>query len=165
MQCEICKKTEATIHLTEIIDGARTEMHLCENCAVNQGVSAKSQLPINELLSGLLASQPEENQSQNSCDAQTVCPECGFTLDQFRKEAVLGCPQDYEVFEKSLMPMVEKVQNGKTCHNGKIPSNLPESSKDQMKLASLKQQLNDAVKKENYEQAAKFRDQIAELES
>ena len=63
MQCQICNKNEATIHLTEINDGVRTEMHVCENCAAEEGIAVKSQMPIKELLSSLLASQPPDDES------------------------------------------------------------------------------------------------------
>ena len=62
MQCEICQSREATIHLTEISDGVRTEMHLCEQCAQEQGVGAKSYIPLNELLSNLLSVGPKEEE-------------------------------------------------------------------------------------------------------
>ena len=57
MQCQFCKQHAATIHMTEITDGQRTETHLCEQCAQQQGLAIKSQLPLNELLSSLLAAQ------------------------------------------------------------------------------------------------------------
>ena len=91
MQCQICKKAEATIHLTEIVDGQRSEMHICQLCAQNEGIAVKSQIPLNELLSNLLASQPKEEEFEEQ-DEEVVCQDCGFTLDQFRKEGVLGCP-------------------------------------------------------------------------
>ncbi len=59
MQCEVCQSKEATIHLTEIADGVRTEMHLCEQCAQEQGVGTKSYIPLNELLSNLLSVGPK----------------------------------------------------------------------------------------------------------
>ena len=59
MQCQSCKQHMATIHLTEISDGQRTEAHLCEQCAHRQGLAVKNQIPLNELLSTLLAVQSE----------------------------------------------------------------------------------------------------------
>ena len=80
------------------------------------------------------------------------------------KEAVLGCPYDYEVFEKSLSPLIGKAHNGKTTHCGKIPSKTPKDTKKQIKLLSLRQQLETAVRAEDYELAAKLRDKINQLE-
>ena len=164
MQCQICQKKEATIHLTEITDGVRSEMHLCEHCAQEEGIAVKSQLSINELLSGLLATQPSDDELFGDAEQELSCPHCGFTLAQFTKEAVLGCPYDYEVFEKSLLPLIEKAHDGKTVHRGKVPSKMPKDTKKQIKLTTLRQQLDAAVQSEDYELAAKLRDEINQLE-
>ncbi len=164
MQCQICKKNQATIHLTEIMDGVRTEMHLCELCAAEQGIAVKSQIPLNELLSSLLAAEAEDSDSADSSKEVQACPHCGFSLDQFRKHGVLGCPYDYEVFEKSLLPLIEKAHDGRTTHRGKVPSKTPQDTKKQMEVLTLRQQLEEAVRKENYELAAKLRDKIKKSE-
>ena len=156
MQCQSCQKNEATVHLTEINDGVRTEMHLCEQCAQEEGVAVKSQIPLNELLSSLLAAQPG--------DTDISGPNCGFTLDRFRKEALLGCPHDYEIFEKSLLPLIEKAHDGKTSHCGKVPSKTPVDSRKQIEIMALRQQLEIAVKNEDYELAAELRDKINRAE-
>jgi len=165
MLCRICKEHEATIHLTEITNGKRVEMHLCQACAVEQGIAAKSQMSLNELLSNLLASAPEDEQLISDSQDEVVCPSCGYTLEQFRKESLLGCPNDYEVFEKVLAPLIEKAHQGNTAHCGKIPAGAPDDMKKQTKLLSLKQKLDNAVKAEDYETAAKLRDKISGLEN
>ncbi len=160
MQCQICNKNDATIHLTEIADGVRVEMHVCEHCAAEQDIVVKSHIPINELLSGLLAVQPTDDELSGPSEQKLVCPNCGFTLDQFRKVGILGCPHDYEVFEKSLHALIEKAHDGKVAHCGKIPSRTPQDTKKQMELVNLRQQLEAAVQTEDYELAAKLRDKI-----
>lgn len=167
MQCQICTKNDATIHLTEIADGVRAEMHICEHCAQEQGIAVKSQIPLNELLNSLLAVQPtdEELFGPSEKGASTSCPHCGFTLDQFRKEAVLGCPYDYEIFEKPLHRLIEKAHNGKTTHCGKVPSKTSTGTKKQIKLITLRQQLEAAVQSEDYEMAAELRDKIKKYET
>ncbi len=162
MRCEICQNREATVHLTEITNGVRTETHLCEHCATEQGIAVKSHIPINELLSGLLSVQPSDEELAGMADREMSCPHCGFTLEQFREKAVLGCPNDYEVFEKSLLPLIKKAHDGKSHHCGKVPSRVPEDSKRQLRLAQLRRRLDEAVRSEDYELAAKLRDEIAE---
>ena len=164
MRCQVCKTKEATIHLTEITDGQRSEMHVCEGCAVEQGVAVKSQMPLNELLSNLLASAPSEEDMFSAEDAQRVCPNCGFTLDQFRKEALLGCPDDYEFFAKALVPILKSAHGGQITHCGKIPSKVPKDTKKQIKLLNLRQELETVVQAEDYERAAKLRDEINQIE-
>ena len=160
MQCQICKKNEATIHLTEIVDGVRSETHICQDCAQSEGIVVKNQMPINELLSNLLASQPDDDELSGKIDQNKVCPECGFTIDHFQKEALLGCPNDYEVFEKELKPLIQKTQNYQNTHCGKVPSKTPVANKNKIELANLQKELDIAVQKEDYEQAAILRDKI-----
>jgi len=164
MQCQICNNKDATIHLTEIIDGARSEMHICEQCAAEQGIAVKSHIPINELLSSLLAVQPSDDELADPSEQQAACPTCGFTLEQFRKEGVLGCPNDYDVFEKSLQPLIERAHNGQIAHCGKLPSRTSLDTKEQIELLGLRQQLEAAVRNEDYELAATLRDKITESE-
>ena len=164
MQCQICNKNDATIHLTEIADGVRTEMHICEHCAAEQDIAVKSHIPINELLSSLLAVQPTDDELSGPSEQKLACPSCGFTLAQFRKQGVLGCPHDYEVFEKSLLPLIQKAHNGKTTHCGKLPSKTPQDTKKQIELLNLRRQLEAAVQSEDYELAAELRDKINQAE-
>ena len=164
MQCQICQKNEATIHLTEIVEGLRSEMHICERCAQEQGIAVKSQIPLNELLSGLLASAPSDDEMLGASQKKASCPQCGFTLEQFRKEALLGCPYDYEIFEKSLLPLIEKTHSGQSIHCGKVPSKAPIDTKKQIELLNLRQKLEDAVQAEDYELAAELRDKISQSE-
>ena len=88
MQCQVCKNNEATIHLTEINDGIRTEMHICQDCALKQGITIKSQIPLNEMLNNLLAVQPSDEEIFGTEEKEKACPYCGITLEQFKKQAV-----------------------------------------------------------------------------
>ena len=140
-------------------------MHICEQCAAEQGIASQSQMSINELLGHLLAAQPADDEIFGQIgDDETVCPSCGFTLGRLRKDGMLGCPHDYEVFEAALLPLIERAHNGGTTHCGKIPSRTPSASKKLLELSNLKQQLDEAVRQENYERAAGLRDQIKHLE-
>jgi len=167
MQCQSCKKNMATIHLTEINGGQRHEMHLCEACAQQQGLAVKNQIPLNELLSTLLAVQAQHYPGSGSDDMivdDAECPHCGMTLKRFRKELLLGCGADYEVFDKALRPIIRKSQAGNTVHRGKVPSKVPTDTKKHIELLNLRKRLDAAVKAENYETAAKLRDEINHLQ-
>jgi protein arginine kinase activator len=165
MQCQICNKRTATIHLTEITEGVRSEMHVCEHCAAEQGIAAQGQVSINELLTNFLASQPSDEEIMgSSIEPEQKCPDCGFTLDRLRKEGTLGCPRDYEVFEQGLMPLIERAHNGGTTHCGKVPEKAPGATKKIAGLTALRQQLDAAIRSEDYERAAELRDKIKHLE-
>ena len=163
MYCQICKSKEATIHLTEINEGVRSEMHICDKCAQQQGIAINSQVPLNELLSNLLGSQPSDEEIFGSSRTEKECPQCGYNMEKFTKEALLGCPHDYEVFEEELLPLIKKAHNYHSRHCGKVPSKIPQEKKDNIELSKLKDKLNQAVRNENYEMAAKLRDQISKL--
>jgi len=167
MQCEICKTRTATVHLTEIVNGQRAESHLCQNCAQKEGVTIKSQLSLNELLSSLIAAHQQTDETSGSEKSRRVCPECGITMEQFRKQAVLGCPKDYDVFETDLKEVIEKTQDNNLTHKGKVPAQILNSSnarpENHDKIEELKKQLSRAVEKEDYELAAKIRDQLKDL--
>lgn len=169
MQCQHCKQHTATIHLTEIKDGQRSEMHMCEACAQKQGLAVKNHIPLNELLSTLLASQAQvvnssSGSSQFEVDEDMTCPTCGMTLVQFQKESLLGCANDYEVFDNTLRTVIEKTQGGNITHCGKVPSRAPSTIAKQVETMNLRSQLDDAVKTEDYERAAQLRDEIGKID-
>lgn len=124
MQCQSCKQNTATIHLTEINGGQRHEMHLCEACAQQQGLAVKNQIPLNELLSTLLAVQAQHYPGSGPDDMivdDAECPHCGMTLKRFRKELLLGCPADYEVFDKAQYTDHWKIPGAKYCTSRQSP--------------------------------------------
>lgn len=167
MLCQYCKQHTATIHLTEITDGHRSEAHLCEKCAQQQGIAIKNQIPLNELLSSLLSAQSKAGEPQETGDdisCENECPSCGMTMGKFQKTSLLGCPEDYYVFKDQLDPLIEKTQAGHLEHSGKTPSKAPEEPKKHMELVQLRKLLDEAVKKEDYETAAVLRDKISELQ-
>jgi len=164
MICQSCKERAATVHLTEIANGQRNETHLCQQCAQQQGLAVKAQIPLNELLSTLLATQPQPTEELSSEASERACPECGMTLKRFSKETLLGCPHDYEEFGHELTPLIEQTQNGKTRHCGKVPSRTPQQDRKEVELVNLRRQLDIAVRNEDYEAAARLRDQIKSYE-
>lgn len=168
MLCQACKERTATIHLTEVNNGQRSETHLCQQCADQQGVTIKSQIPLNELLDTLLSGQTKktfgESKTGPEAGSEHACPACGMTLGRFAKEPLLGCAHDYTEFQPELMPLIEKSHNGKSHHCGKVPSRTSEQDRNQIELAKLHRKLEQAVKDEDYENAAKLRDQIQALQ-
>ena len=157
-KCDKCGK-DATIQITEIEDGQKIEKHLCEDCAVLEGVTVKAQVPLMKLLEGMLLQSSSERQIH-----QLTCDVCGITFDEFRRQGLLGCPNDYEAFEQVLTPLLLRAHDGGVQHVGKTPVNAAASQRRQSELLRLRGQLKDAVAGENYEEAAALRDRIKELE-
>jgi protein arginine kinase activator len=156
-ECEKCQQ-EATVHLTEIINGQKIERHLCEQCASDEGITIKAQLPISKVIEELmLQSSAEKEFSDLRCDV------CGISFLEFRRDGLLGCPNDYEAFEHVLVPLLERSHEGNSCHVGKVPINAAEGQRVQNDLLRLRGQLAEAVGREDYEEAAALRDRIRHL--
>ena len=168
MLCQICKERSATIHLTEIDNGQRSETHLCQQCAQQRGVSVKSHIPLDELMSTLLSSQQKKvSQQENppiTDQADRACPNCGMTLRRFAQTTMLGCSHDYTEFQSELLPLIEQSHNGQSRHCGKVPTRICEHDRNEIQRNKLQRQLDQAVKNEDYETAAKLRDQIQVIE-
>ena len=62
-----------------------------------------------------------------------------------------------------LLPLMESV-HGDTRHAGKAPRRAPGAKTAHSELAQLRQQLQTLVTEEKYEEAARVRDRIKELE-
>ena len=162
MKCDNCNKT-ATVHLTEIKGGKKIEKHLCEQCAAqNEGLPVKSHMPINELLTNFVMAHSGMQKEQ-----ALTCEHCGVTWTEFRQNGLLGCANDYTVFERELTPLLKRAHEDQTHHVGKVPTRRGGTGvpvKRQVDLTRLRRELQKAVEAEDYERAAKLRDQIRQAE-
>ena len=155
MLCECCQEHEATIHLTQVVNGQSKELHLCEECAEQSGLNLQGVMSLPEILFGL-GGQPAERGGQDK-----TCPHCHFRRNDFKKTARLGCPRCYETFVEELAPMLSAMHKGPQ-HVGKAPARARTATDNTAQQAALQKQLAEAVKAENYEEAARLRDLIRE---
>jgi len=160
MICQRCQKRQATVHLTEIVHGEKREKHLCERCAAEEGIAVKTQVSLNELLANFVMAQGSTAET-----AKLTCEACGITFTEFRNGGLLGCPYDYDAFEKVLLPLLQRAHEGGTQHVGKVPKRAGIGQERQHELMRLRRELAAAVDREDYELAAKLRDQIKSLET
>lgn len=160
MLCEICGKSQATVHYTEIISNEMAEIHLCENCAREKGALIKPQFPLADLLAGLADFQIPSMVEEGKVGK---CSRCGLTYAGFRKGGQLGCSQCYYAFKDGLALLLKRV-HGASKHVGKIPALANKEIKDGHALKELRERLSQAVQKEEFEEAARWRDRIKELE-
>ncbi len=159
MLCQRCKKNNATVHLTDIVNGEKREKHLCEDCAAEEGVTVKQHVSITDVLNSFLMSQDAVRELAN-----LRCPDCGLTFVEFRSQGLLGCPRDYDVFGDALANVIARAQNGQTHHTGKAPGQTPVVDPRQQERLRLQRELRDAVESEDYRLAARLRDQLAEMD-
>lgn len=155
MTCQKCRE-EATVHLTESVNGEVREVHLCGSCAREAGLSmpkAAPDLALEAVVQNLIVAHVGELVGEL---AQRSCPICGLKFMEFRTGGRLGCPHDYRVFERGLVPLIRRA-HGATRHVGKVPRRRPDAPVD---ILEMRARLREAVAREDYEQAARLRDQI-----
>lgn len=160
MTCEVCGKKEATVHLTEIINDKVTKLNLCEECAKDKGSEMEEHFGLNDLLAGLadLGSTTEPELLST-----VKCPSCGFTYQDFKKVGRLGCGDCYEAFKKQLGPLLKRIHSADR-HTGKIPLMVGKTVKDTRNLQDIKTRMEKAIQTEDFEEAARLRDKIKEME-
>lgn len=155
--CQVCKQKEATVFFTQIINGKKTDMYMCSQCA---GEGYK--IDLNTLIAGLLGlSNEAEDANVNST---SKCMRCGMTLEEFNKTGKMGCSQCYDVFFEPLQGLLKHIQ-GNTRHHGKVPESYSISHAAEIENEKLKQELKECIRAEEYERAASIRDRIRQLES
>jgi protein arginine kinase activator len=154
MICEKCHTAEATVFLTQIVEGEMRKIDLCEKCAREMGVNQAAGFSLTDLLLKGAAVEPS--------DKIKNCPVCGFSELELRKTGRLGCPHCYEVFADVIKPAIQDAQRA-THHTGKIPRNLEQEILSAERRKTIEQDLVEAIKSENYELAAKLRDQLKSL--
>ncbi len=161
-KCRRCSKP-ATLHITEIREGKAVALHLCETCA-------REYLDSNEEESSSdpgvdLAAKLEELVAEGSDEmlAALVCPMCGITFSEFRETGRFGCPNDYDEFIVQLQPLLENIHED-TVHHGKHPRSAGSGTSIHSWMIQLRKDLEAAVECEDYESAARYRDEIVALE-
>lgn len=159
-KCRRCSKT-ATLHVTEIREGKAVAIHLCDTCAreyldkpAESGDSSQS---------SEFASKLDELMAETA-ESPATCPNCGITFNEFRECGRFGCAQDYTEFFAELMPLLENIHED-IKHIGKRPRGTLIGTQDQARLIQLRNEQRTAIEMEDYETAARLRDEIAELES
>jgi len=161
-KCDRCAR-QATHHSVEIIQGQKIEKHFCDHHAAEEGLAVKSvNSPINELLTNFVKVHSGQVASQSP--KAPLCDVCGLSFNEFRKDTLLGCPDCYKAFESALSTILERAHEGGTCHIGKVPRRAGAGEQRQALLMRMRKQLNEAVVGEDYELAARLRDDIHRFE-
>jgi protein arginine kinase activator len=161
MTCDVCKTNEASVFLTQIVDGKMQKVNLCESCSKAKGVDDPTGFALADLLLGLGAAQEIERGGGGQAHR---CPGCGFSQADFKKTGRLGCAQCYETFAEGLNSLLKAMHKG-TVHTGKVPARISRLIERESALKILQRDLQKAVSEENYETAAQIRDQLRQLET
>jgi protein arginine kinase activator len=173
MLCNICNKNQATVHLTEIVDEQMSELHLCDECARKKSMEMEQQFGLSDLLAGLV----DYGKQIGSVDKGPVvaqCSYCGLAFEDFGKIGRLGCSECYTSFSKNLGPLLKRI-HGSNQHMGKVPlgfkplvvkkeKSVSASVPAPANLNELKDNMQKAIESEEFEEAARLRDLIKEME-
>jgi protein arginine kinase activator len=183
MQCELCHQREAVIHLTQVINGDVRKLHLCDACARESGVDVNNP-SLTELLLGFGDAAARAESKRNR-----VCPVCHLRESDFKKNGRLGCPSCYDAFEEELAPMIRamhrqprhigKAPRGRTRAGGPAPAmpptlpapppppkaTPPPPPMGPEDVIRMQRALDAAVEREDYEEAARLRDEIRARQS
>lgn len=162
--CTECGQRRATVHVSRIVNGQKSEARLCDECAAEQGQwqdFLEPQFFINEVLASLLPVPGRVGQRPEA--GEPVCPACGLTYREFSRRGLLGCGECYDAFGQVLPPVLRRV-HGNIRHEGKVPAHLEAWQAARREMNRLRAKLEEAVSNERYEEAAQLRDELRSLE-
>lgn len=172
MLCDRCKTNQATVHIRQNINGDVREYDLCDKCAAASGIDpfSEANMSFDNMFESFLNGMGQGGLLYGTAlgDKSTdVCGTCGATFNDFVNSGKLGCPSCYDTFRGRLRNVLKNIQ-GSAKHTGKgsdearrlkaqtAPKELTEEEK-------LRNELEAAVKAEEYEKAAELRDKIKAL--
>lgn len=175
MNCDLCQTEKATIFFSQMVEGKLQKVNLCKGCADDKGVTDPTGFALADMLEGM---GQETAMDHPMSKDDLVCPSCGFSQSDFKKTGRFGCADCYHVFDEGLDGLLEAMHKH-THHVGKIPASFPdlpglleeEASTPPPeptrldKLSELKQALSKSVEDEDYEEAARLRDAISQMET
>lgn len=167
MKCDRCDN-EATIHETLKVNGQLTEKHLCASCAKEDGIDIPTPVPVADFLQKFAA---QMHAGAAARPAGPACERCSTSFAEFRQSGLLGCPDCYKSFEEKLGALLERAHEGASHHVGKAPRRAsaarPEAvTPDQdvtRRVETIRRLLSEAVMAEQYERAARLRDELRNL--
>ncbi|ARN56815.1 UvrB/UvrC motif-containing protein [Sedimentisphaera salicampi] len=168
MLCQRCKKRPASVHMAEYINGQQREVHFCEKCVQETLSEALNQGSLSEMMGKLIGSVSQsdgEDEQNKTPEAEKTyeCPVCGETYSGFFKNTLLGCPEDYFVFNNSINDVLSNSEIENPVHSGKLPSKSLEDTVNENIRQTLNIRIEKALENEDYESAAQIRDRLRSL--
>lgn len=170
MLCQKCGKNQANVYYKQNINGKVTEFALCSDCAAEMGGQHKGFMqggfapfgfaPFGVNLFESLLDTPVR---KPGAVTEKVCPFCGSSFRELAGNGKVGCAKCYETFRDELAGTISNI-HGRTRHVGRAPKGQNAEREKTDRLSSLKDELKRAVDAQDYENAAKLRDEIRSLE-
>ena len=157
MRCQNCGENNANVSYTRIINGNKTELHLCSECAQKMNIGININFGFDDIFSRV---------------GSLAIPEfTGFRSleDEFENifEDSFFPRMDFIPRINALEPSRDSVDEALDNIQKKYKKEEKKEVKKDKKLSEidqLKEKLQEYIKKEEYEKAAVIRDKIKELE-
>lgn len=180
MLCDNCGENDANVRYTQIVNGIKKELHLCEKCSNELGISNLGMSDFNFDMPMNMSSFFADflNDAQNDFmpklgeNKKLECNECGMTYEEFLDNGKFGCGNCYETFTEKIDPILKSIHNGNRHIGRKGVQNITKLNKEVdtnnvelNKLEKLQIDLKKAIKEERYEEAAKIRDEIKKIQA
>lgn len=159
--------------MQQFLHGQKVELHLCQDCAFKMG-NPDMMVSLENIFKGFLdqlntkyfphpggpaGSPPGPNMPR----PKKICSRCKMTFDKFKTGGRLGCDMCYVSFAQEVEVLLKNVQ-GSTRHEGKYPRRMGAGIMNRRQVVELRAQLKKAVEDENFEEAARLRDEIRSME-
>lgn len=162
MLCQKCHKNLATVRYAEVVDGQVTDQHLCADCLAKHQLNAATGFELAGPAPGL--HRPSgERVIRESMKPQPSCSACGVTMDSITEKAQVGCPACFEQFGGQIESMLEGM-HWALQHKGKSGKLDDTRVRLRADLQAKRALLRSVLRAENYEEAARLRDEIRSLE-
>ena len=161
MLCPFCKKNEATIHYTEVLNNQVKKIDVCEACAKAKGINIELPFSFSDILTALSKEMLGGAVAEKG-KKMPACPGCKMRLSDFVKQGRIGCARCYATFAEALQDVLQNVQK-LPHHVGKVPRRFWQSEDARRRVAELEKQLREAVTQERYEDCVALRDAIKGL--
>ena len=113
MLCDNCGENEATIRLTQIINGKKTEMMICEECSEKFGITNMNfEIPIDisDFLGDLSIDAGMQNFMPLDLANNLKCNKCNMTYQEFLDSGKFGCEECYKTFENKIDILLKRIQ-------------------------------------------------------
>ena len=164
MLCQSCGKNQANTHIKRVINGELTEYMLCEKCAAKLGYSnIFENFGFGFDFDNLLGSFFANNEPQLMPMGNKRCDFCGSSFEDISNTGKVGCAKCYDTFFDQLMPSIKRI-HGNTKHAGKFGSKSGgKESALKSKIQALNEKMKVAISEQNFEEAAKIRDELKNL--
>ncbi|MCL2355579.1 MAG: UvrB/UvrC motif-containing protein [Defluviitaleaceae bacterium] len=171
MLCQKCNTNAASVHMQQFMNGQKVELHLCQDCAF-KAESSDILFSLENIFKSLMDHVNPQylppggavNKQRPSSLPVKACSRCGMTFRKFKTGGGrLGCDACYKSFAVEVEVLLRTMQ-GSTRHEGKYPRRTGAGILSRRQVSDLRGKLKNAVELEDFEEAARLRDEIRALD-